>query len=57
MNVWLRSSKVEEQGRQTSCVDKFESLRDKELLRVCATCVSGLTRSVNHYYYVVVDQI
>ena len=30
INVWLRSSKVEEQGRQTSCADKFESLRDKD---------------------------
>ena len=30
INVWLRSSKVEEQGRQTSCVDKLESLQDKD---------------------------
>ena len=30
MNFWLRSSKIEEQGRQKRFVDKFESLQDKD---------------------------
>ena len=49
--------KLKNKEDKTSCADKFETLQDKDYYVVVQLVYSVCTRSLGHYYYVVVDQI
>ena len=49
--------KLKNKEDKTNCADKFETLQDKDYYVVVQLVYSVCTRSLGHYYYVVVDQI